>query len=508
MKRIDSLISLIRSMTKSERKAFSLRHGDAGASSDRRYITLYQIIANDNVTSPLIVKERFLSQYPGGAFDVEVKYLYSRLTDMLLQQRYGKDVHTTLLTDLTKARMLFERSLFEDSFDLISSVIRQANRLGLNEILLIAQKLELELLQNLDFHDISEQELFDKHMLQRKAIKSVSLITEHASLYDLLRQRVLHMGAIHTPDEMKMMSDLVMSEFYSFSSEPEKPFELERNHRIFQAKYLMETGDISGALNVYNSLDRLLAEYSEQPASSPFYRLSVLEGILKALRYARRYDEMEPYIERLRQFSANAQADIRTTALCLEFQFELVPHLDRGEFKTCRDIVERYRKQLFEHESHPNPVRECELQMYLAIVELVSGNWRKVSRIINTAMVNENIKYLPMMRTVRLIKLMAYYELDEHELLQYEARSITRSRRNISFATESMMLRFLSNSGLPPMQRQRLALWNKMKPTIINLSEDKHERQILLIFDFTAWIEAKLTGVSLDRILAERVKKR
>ena len=112
------------------------------------------------------------------------------------------------------------------------------------------------------------------------------------------------------------------------------------------------------------------------------------------------------------------------------------------------------------------------------------------------------------MRTVRLIKLMAYYELDEHELLQYEARSITRSRRNISFATESMMLRFLSNSGLPPMQRQRLAIWNKMKPTIINLSEDKPERQILLIFDFTAWIEAKLTGVSLDRILAERVKKR
>ncbi len=121
-------------------------------------------------------------------------------------------------------------------------------------------------------------------------------------------------------------------------------------------------------------------------------------------------------------------------------------------------------------------------------------------------MVNENIKYLPMMRTVRLIRLMAYYELDEHDLLQYEARSIARSRRNISFATESMMLRFLSNSGLPPMQRQRMAIWNKMKPAITRLSADKHERQILLIFDFTAWIESKLTGIALDKILALRGK--
>ncbi len=494
-------------MTKSERKAFTLRYGDAIGQPDKRYFALYQIIANENITNPRLAKEKFLAQYPGGAYDVEVKYLYTLLTDMLLQLRNGKDVHTTLLTDIAKARMFFERSLFEESFDLISSVISRANNLGLNEILLIAQKLELEFFQSLDFLDISEQEIFDKHTLQRKAIKSVSLITEHASLYDLLRQRVHQMGgAIHTTEEVKMMSDLVMSEFYSFSSEPEKPFELERNHRIFQAKYLMETGDISGALNVYNSLDRLLAEYSQQPASSPFYRLSVLEGILKALRYARRYDEMGPFVQRLEQFAVDPQADIRTTALCLQFQYELVPHLDRGNFKKCREIIERYRKPLLERESRPNPVRECELQMYHAIVELVSGNWRKVSRIISTAMVNENIKYLPMMRTVRLIRLMAYYELDEHDLLQYEARSIARSRRNISFATESMMLRFLSNSGLPPMQRQRMAIWNKMKPAITRLSADKHERQILLIFDFTAWIESKLTGIALDKILALRGK--
>ena len=56
------------------------------------------------------------------------------------------------------------------------------------------------------------------------------------------------------------------------------------------------------------------------------------------------------------------------------------------------------------------------------------------------------------------------------------------------------------------MQRPLMAICHKMKPTLDRLSADKYERQILLIFDFTAWIEAKLTGVSLAKVLSGRVK--
>ncbi len=144
--------------------------------------------------------------------------------------------------------------------------------------------------------------------------------------------------------------------------------------------------------------------------------------------------------------------------------------------------------------------------LYLAIVELGLGNWKKVNRIIAQAMVNQNIKYLPMMRTVRLVRLMAYYELGEHDLLQYEARSILRSSGKFVFATERMMLRFLANSELPPMKRQRMAIWNKLSPVLDKLSADKYERKLLLHFDFTAWVETKLTGVPLSEVLARKSK--
>ncbi len=508
MKRIDSLISLVRSLTKAERKAFALRCDTSADRKEKSYAFIYRLIAGNNLCDSKAVKEQFLARYPGGAFEVEVKYLYDKLTDTLMGLRAGKDVSYSLLRDIGKARMFFDRSLFEDCFELTASVISRARRLGLNEIMLLAQKLELEFLLTLDFPDMSERDLFEKHTLQKKTLKSIGLVTEHASLYNILRQRMLRIGSIHTPEQRKMMADLVMSEFYSFSAEPEKTFELERNHRMFQASYLMETGDIRGALNVYSSLHQLFDANHENPASTPTYHLSVLEGILRALRFAGRYSDMAFFLERLRKMSGNASADMRANILCLIFQYELVPHLDTGDFEACRDIVARYREPLIDKDVRPIPVRECELQLYSALVELGLGNWKKVSRIIARAMVNQNIKYLPLMRTIRLVRLMAYYELGEHDLLQYEARSISRSSGKLAFATERMMLRFLTNAGLPPMQRQRLAIWDKMRPSLQNLSADIYERQLLSIFDFTAWIEAKLTGISLSVVLSRKADMR
>lgn len=507
MKRIDSLILLVNSLSKAERKAFVMRcRGNAGDLTRKSYSFIYRLISDDHLCDGNKVKEQFLLRYPGGAFEVEVKYLYDKITETLMSLRPVKDITYSLLNDIGKARMFFERSLFEESFELTASVIEKARRLGLNEIVLMAQKLELEFFLSLDFPGISERELFEKHTLQRKTLKSISLITEHASLYNLLRQRMLHIGSIHTSEQQNIMHDLVMSEFYSFSAESEKSFELERNHRMFQASYLMETGDMEGALTVYSSLHRLFEENPGNPASTPIYHLSVLEGILRALRFARRYGDMEIFLEKVRAMAVKSSSDMKANILCLLFQYELVPHLDTGDFSSCRDIVARYRDILGGKESRLLSVRECELMLYLAIVELGLGNWKKVNRIIAQAMVNQNIKYLPMMRTVRLVRLMAYYELGEHDLLQYEARSILRSSGKFVFATERMMLRFLANSELPPMKRQRMAIWNKLSPVLDKLSADKYERKLLLHFDFTAWVETKLTGVPLSEVLARKSK--
>ena len=41
--------------------------------------------------------------------------------------------------------------------------------------------------------------------------------------------------------------------------------------------------------------------------------------------------------------------------------------------------------------------------------------------------IDHNIKYQPLMRTIRLVRLIVYYEMHEYEFVYHESRSINRT---------------------------------------------------------------------------------
>ena len=148
MKRVDSVISLIYSLSKSEKKHFSLQV--VKDKEEKDYLVIYDIITKSKQPNGNTVKEEFYKRRPRGSFEVSIQYLYEKLVDTLLTLRKKKDIYYDLLNDLCKARMLYERSLFEECFEILSNTIEQAQFYENNEILTIAQKQELEYLLRLN----------------------------------------------------------------------------------------------------------------------------------------------------------------------------------------------------------------------------------------------------------------------------------------------------------------------------------------------------------------------
>ena len=66
--------------------------------------------------------------------------------------------------------MLYESSLFEECFEILSNTIEQSQFYENNEILTIALKLEMEYLLLLNFPIMTDQELFHKHFLQYESL--------------------------------------------------------------------------------------------------------------------------------------------------------------------------------------------------------------------------------------------------------------------------------------------------------------------------------------------------
>lgn len=507
MKRVDSVISLIYSLSKSEKKHFSLQV--VKDKEEKDYLVIYDIITKSKQPNGNSVKEEFYKHRPNGSFEVSIQYLYEKLVDTLLMLRKRKDTYYDLLNDLCKARMLYERSLFEECFEILSDTIEQARFYENNEILTIALKLELEYLLRLNFPNMTEQELFHKHFMQNEALKKIRKITEQSSLHNLLKFRLSHIGSIRTTKQKQDMNDLMVNELYiAASSESEGNFELTRNHKLFQANYLMGAGDYRTALNSYKELNELFEQNQQFWANPPIYYLSVLEGVLASLRSVGDYAEIPYFLEKLKKLIQNTSQEFRINAICLLFQYELFPFLDKGNFIACTKLMEQYQESIYEKESWLTPIRKSELLLYTTLVHIGNQNYKAAKKYISNAIIDHNIKYLPLMRTIRLVRLIAFYELQEFELVQYESRSISRSLsspKEQTFKTERIILSFLNKRDLPILRKDREAFWEKISPEIHELYNNKYESQLLRLFDFTAWMESKILKENLSDVLRQRL---
>lgn len=90
MKRVDSVISLIYSLSKSEKKHFSLQV--VKDKEEKDYLVIYDIITKSKQPNGNTVKEEFYKRRPRGSFEVSIQYLYEKLVDTLLTLRKKKDI--------------------------------------------------------------------------------------------------------------------------------------------------------------------------------------------------------------------------------------------------------------------------------------------------------------------------------------------------------------------------------------------------------------------------------
>ena len=110
---------------------------------------------------------------------------------------------------------------------------------------------------------------------------------------------------------------------------------------------------------------------------------------------------------------------------------------------------------------------------------------------------------LPSYKTARLVNLLIQAELGNYDFFANEISSIKRtiSYEKQMYITEKLLFRFLMAHPLPIYRKDREKLWPQYQKDITRIRQDKYEKQLLKTFDFTAWIESKLTNIPFREIL-------
>ncbi|MEA4974663.1 MAG: hypothetical protein VB046_02905 [Paludibacter sp.] len=503
MSKLSSLISLIHSLTKSERKKVSSFLNLDKNTAD--YAILYKVIDEKSTDNQQQIKADFIKLRPNAAFNTAINYLFDTLLLILNQLRISQDSYYALFNLLMNARVLYEKSLYHECFLLLTKIQNEAVKYENFTILLIAQKMELDYLLSLDFPDTTEQELLNKQYKINETLKKIRKINEHASLYELLKHRILHKGPVRSNKQKQEMNDLVVSEMSIVSSSGFENFEIQKNHKLFQSNYLINVGDYKSALNSYYELNNIFEQNMHLLSNPPMYYLNTIEGVLESLRTIRNYEGMTYFINQLNKLETTS-VHFKFQIDCVIFLYSLLPIIDSGKFAEAIKMIDKYKESIIDKTNLLSTEKQIQILLYTAIVYLGTGEPNKARKIITRITQSERKVFsLPLFRTIRLVNLMVLYEQKEFDYMDFEIRSVKREIQNNekSYQLEQIILKFLSKTPEELTEQKRLLLWQKLKPQIDELQNNKFEMQLLHVFNFIAWIESKVFKVPLHKVLKE-----
>lgn len=500
MLKSESLIHLINNLTKQEKKEFSLYISNK---PEKDYIFLFRLIDDKKVSDPEELKMSFLAAKPTSSFNTVVIYLFDLLIDILTRLRTEQDSYYLLFNELLHARVLYEKSMYQECFQVLKKVKEKAVYYENHFALLVAQRLELNYLLTLDFEDMDEQKLLNKQYKMNNTLKSIRQLNEQSSLYELLKYRMINRGASRSLEETQKLDDLVTSEISIVASAGVENFEIKKNHQLFQANYFITVGDYKAAFNSFVELNKLFEENSHLWNNPPVYYLMTVEGMLESLRIMHNYEGMNYFIEKLTKLSSPSSS-FQLNVTYVIFLYRLFSFIDGGDFDKAGIWIAEHQASLIDKMLLLKEQQQAEMSLYIALIHLGNGEYRKARKRLSATIGRGHLYSLPLFRTIRIVNVMIHYELGDVDYIQSEIRSIKREmskNKGYNLKVESFLLKFLNYSFADTNRKKRAEIWESMAEEVHALYADKYETQILRKFDFVAWVEAKIFEVPLSDIL-------
>ena len=477
---IEELYSLIRSMTKSEKRYFRLTSGLQ--SGPKSYLTLFDLLDKAPTYDEHTVKS-LNEAFPVNSIEPARKHLQRMIMRSLRLFDSDKDTESRLSNLLNEARILYNKGLTKMAFEQLAKAKSLARKREKFIFYILAAKQELQYLVRSHFVGLNEYQLLEKQKEITALLQQELRIHQHAMLHEVLLLRYWKNGIARSQKESLMLNDLLLEEYQLLNAPGEKPFALLEHHLYFQSTYFQMTGSPEGSLKVFYDLNDLFQQHPHLWKDEPASYFDVLDGILFDLRWMDRYDDMNFFLNNMKEIESGENMDAMIPLRILEH--ELNRKVDQGKSNEARAILENQLVLVNRNISQLPLKIQASLAFAMARVWLVNMEYSKALKLINK-MLNLPSSAMNQAQHVyfQLFHLQITALLKEYDNLHYAIRAAERklkSERKL-YGVEQLILQVLKRlAASKPM--------HNVKEMTESLEENPHERLLLKELCVKWWLE-------------------
>jgi hypothetical protein len=505
-----NLYDLIKSLDKNEKRYVKLFLKQVGNSEDKKVLILFDLINKqkefdeDKILSKApVIKSEQLSNLKA--------YLYTKILQALRAYHLNQINDLRIREFIDFAQLLFKRRLFAQGLECLKFAKKICIEHENLELQLEIVKLEKSVLMATIDHDNVRK--VDKIVAEVDSInKKLNLINAFSNLYIKLNALYTKSGYVKNEDEYFRVKEFFYSNMPYF-----KESELSSKEKIYfyrlQLAYNLYIQDFE---NGYIYAKKLV----QTMESDPNFIKNEVENYAKALNSLLssqyklyRYDEFietKKKLEEIKTYESNSE-NLRIMLMKYSFIHEMNYYFMNGFFEQgVKELLEKRKSELDELIQSIDKHSLIILYYKIASLYVGAGQYNQAIKwlnyIINTSNndLREDIHCF-----ARMLNLICHFELGNFDVISYYIRSTYRFllKKDDLHLFQKYILSFLRTLKRIPSKEELYYKFNLLKEQLKPLVNSRYEKRAFVYFDIISWLESKIAGKPVHKIIEEKAKQ-
>lgn len=504
----DNLFSLIKSLSPSEKRQFSLYVGRIGVNTDSKFLNLFKVMTKMKKydEQQILQKTRISKQQLSNV----KAHLYKQILVSLRLNPAHQTIPVQIREQLDFAFILYRKGLYNQALKVLDKV--KATALYYEEKSLAYQVLELEKMIESQYITRSIRNRAEILIKQTEELSKLNQISSQLSNLSLQLYGIfLKMGYARTEEEAKTIKN------YFEESLPKFDFkELGFHEKLWLFKahlwYSFITQDF---LSCYRYSMKWIDLFEEYPHLVSLHPVSYLKGnhyLLESLFYLNHVKLFEKVLKRMEATLKDPKIPDDDNIKALSFLYLYSNKLNlkfmKGEFAKGDELVEKIQKRIKKYKGRIDEHHIMVFYYKIACLYFGDGNNKKCIEFLKKIINNKSLEMREdLMCFSRILNLVAHYEagMDYHldKLIKSTYKFLIRM--NDLHEVQKEMIKFLRN--LPEISP--LDIKNEFRvlhSTLKSYEDHPFEKRAFLYLDIISWLESKIEDRPVAEVIADKVK--
>jgi tetratricopeptide (TPR) repeat protein len=504
MKPSTELFSLIKSLTKSEKRFFKLN--SALQAGDKNYLKIFDFIEKQNRYDEESLKDEFREETFIQHLPSEKNHLYKLILKSLRSYYSEQSVSSILKQEIKNVEILYNKALYREC----SKFVKRSKALAAEyEKFYYHYELinwEKKLLEEAYESGIFDQNLDELIKEESDVIEKLRNLAEYQILYSRINYIFRSGGFTRNETERQVVNEI--ADYHLIKGK-----NTALSTRATTICYYIK-GLCSASIRDYEDALINFRKAKSVMDRNPLIRDDIQQRYIYTLSFllncyidVHDFKNAESTLEEFNALLSNKafeSPDSRVRIFTSTYIGKLQLYNRQGNFEKAAELIPEIEKNLESYEEKINKEKILLFNYNLGYTCFGMGDYKRALKYINE-LLNDNEKQLrqDIYSFSRIFNLIIHFELNNNDFIEYDIKSAARflNKHEKDYEVEQLFVSEMKNLARLTSSAERKKIFERFDAELEVLLKDDRENVILEYFDLRAWIKSKLSNTSFSQAI-------